>query len=86
MAVGLFEIDSATATPMIDLHILLRERTASEWNTGLFDTLKDRVEFRVAHVKGVVKHVEVVPTVEIERDEQKRERLTGRTRNIIAWP
>jgi hypothetical protein len=42
MAVGLFEIDSATATPMIDLHILLRERTASEWNTGLFDTLKDR--------------------------------------------
>jgi hypothetical protein len=47
---------------------------------------EDRVEFRVAHVKGVVMHLEVVPIVEIERDEQKRERLTGRTRNIIAWP
>jgi len=22
------------------------------WNTGLFDTPEDRVEFRVAHVKG----------------------------------
>ena len=86
MAVGLFEIDSATATPMIDLHILMRERTASEWNTGLFDTPEDRVEFRVVHVKGVVMHLEVVPIVEIERDEQKRERLTGRTRNIIVWP
>ena len=67
MAVGLFEIDSATATPMIALHILLRHGPL-RWNTGLFDTPEDRVEFRVAHVKGVVMHLEVVPIVEIERE------------------
>ena len=53
---------------MIDLHILLREWAASVWDTGLFDTTEDRFEFRLAHVKGVVMHLEVVPVVEIERE------------------
>jgi hypothetical protein len=48
VAVGILKIDAPPATPVIDLHILLREGTAPVWNTGLFDPAEDCVELRVA--------------------------------------
>src|SRR6266481_5183690 len=68
VAVGILEVDAAPATPSVDLHVLLRERTAPIRNAGLFDSTEDRVELRVADVESVVVRLEMIPVVEIQRE------------------
>src|ERR1700684_4486729 len=87
VAVGILEIDAAPAAPGVDLHVLLRERTASVWNAGLFDPTEDRVELRVADVESVVVHLEAVPVVEIEREglvDPDRRKMTHRALVVEA--
>jgi len=60
VTVGILKIDAAPATPSVDLHILLRERTAPIRNASLLDSSEDRIELRVADVESVVVHLEMV--------------------------
>src|SRR5215469_2724114 len=68
VAVGILEVDAASAAPGIDLHILLRERAAAVGDAGLFDSAEDRVELRVADVERIVMHLEAIPVVKIQRE------------------
>src|SRR5262249_402175 len=82
VAVGIFEVHATSAAPLVDLHVILRERSAPVWDARVLDAREDSVELGIADVKRVVVHVEVVPVVEVEGqsliDPDRRE-VTHRT-------
>jgi hypothetical protein len=68
MPIGVLEIDPTSATPGVDLHILLRKRTTAVRNGGFLDSAEDGVELSVAYMESVVMHLKVIPIIEIERE------------------
>src|ERR1700691_2415702 len=47
----------------IDLHIPERPRLAAVGSAFVLDTAKNRVEFRVAHMKRIVMHAKILPAI-----------------------
>jgi hypothetical protein len=67
VAVGIGEIEAPAAAPIIELAVRRSLRAAAILEPGLLDTIENRVEFGVAHVKGVVTAIEGVAVVEQQR-------------------
>src|ERR1700676_2947399 len=54
MAIRILEIASAPAIAMLDFHVIGRTRATSVRNSFILDPPEDGVEFRFAHLEGVV--------------------------------
>ena len=69
MSVGVTEVHAASATAVIDLHIISRMRLRSIGDAFTLHASKDRVELRFADFERVVMNVETLDiVVEIERE------------------
>lgn len=68
MAARIAEIDPTTAVPIIELPVLRISRMAAIGQSGLLQSLKNGVEFGIAHMKGIVMGLERIILVEIERE------------------
>src|SRR5712691_444418 len=64
--VRVLKIDAAAAAPVVDLHVGARARPAAIGDPLLLDARENRVELRVAHLEGIVMHLEIAALVEIE--------------------
>jgi hypothetical protein len=52
MSVGIAEIEAAAAAPVVELTVIETPRRAAEGDLGFLDSVKDRVEFALADMKG----------------------------------
>ena len=52
MPVGIAEIEAAAAAPVVELTVIETPRRAAEGDLGFLDSVKDRVEFALADMKG----------------------------------
>ena len=66
MAVGVFEIDAATVSAMVDVHVFAIEGAAAVGDTLRLYAAKDVVEVLFRDVEGVVVVVELLPVVVVE--------------------
>ena len=66
MAVGVFEVDAATVSAMVDVHVFAIEGAAAVGDTLRLDAAEDVVEVLFRDVEGVVMAVELLPVVVVE--------------------
>src|SRR5690242_21140401 len=62
------EVESAAAVAAVDLPVLWRERSAAIGDARVLYPAEDLVEFRLAHLEGVVVDLEIPVGVKIESE------------------
>ena len=66
MAVGVFEVDTATVSAMVDVHVFAVEGAAAVGDALGLHAAKDVVEVLFRDVESVVMAVELIPVVVVE--------------------
>jgi hypothetical protein len=54
MSIQVLEVDASAAAPVVDSAVVEAPGSTTKGEPSLLDSTKDRVEFGVGHVKGVV--------------------------------
>jgi hypothetical protein len=79
MAVGTAEIETASASPIVELAVVETPRRAAKSDLGFLDAVEDRVELAVADMDSQVVAFELVVVVE-----QQRQALVDPHRREVA--
>ena len=66
MAVGVFEVDAATVSAMVDVHVFAIEGAAAVGDAFCLDAAEDVVKVLFRDVESVVVVVELLPVVVVE--------------------
>src|SRR5207248_49232 len=66
MPIRILEVEPASATMVVDRHVVRRPRPGAVSDAFALDPMKDRVEVRIAHLEGIVMGLECRARVKVQ--------------------